>query len=307
MTKYTIFMDLINKCNLKCPFCSNLSIEKKIFYKKPIVGMSLETFEKVLEIGKISRSINMSCVSEITTYSNFIDLIECMPQDIQEMAGFSTNLSIPLSDETLDRISKTKLKHVNVSIESFDKQKYEFFRKKAKYDIFIDNLDRLYKSFEKNNWNGPKLHFTSMLFKQNLEELTDLISICKDKYNADFHEIRTSFSFVYKDMDSKFVEESKILYKEANEFNKKLDRFNHVLFVNNILPDIQIDSQVINASLKPSMPRYNLIWIQSNGIIYHMDHRLYDMVYDLNNIKLNDVKEYFSDIIKGYEDKYNVK
>lgn len=296
-------MDLINKCNLKCPFCSNLSISKNMFYRKPIIGMSLETFEKVLEIGKISASINMACTSEITTYSNFIDLIEYMPQDIQEISSFTTNLSIPLSNETLKRLSKTKLKHINISTESFDKQKYEFFRKKAKYDVFMDNLNRLYESFKQNDWNGPEIHFTSMLFKQNLEELSDLISICKNKYNASFHEIRTSFDFVYKDMDSKFIEESKISYEEAHNFNKTIEKFNHVLFVNNIPSNIFMP-QIIS---KPSMPRYNLIWIQSNGIIYHMDHKLYDLIYDLNNIKLDNVKEYFSDIMKEFEEKYNVK
>jgi MoaA/NifB/PqqE/SkfB family radical SAM enzyme len=152
--------------------------------------MPQATFEKVLRLlPLVGSTFYFSCGYEPTIHPQFIEYLEKIPDEFQPKTLVTTNLAKTLSDETIDRLSKLKISHINISVESFDPVLYESLRRGAKFSSFINNLERLVSVFSKAS-HAPKLGYITMVLKPNVHDLTNVLELCSRKYLAQQVEFR---------------------------------------------------------------------------------------------------------------------
>lgn len=199
-----ISLDITSNCNLRCPFCSNNF--KNISGN---VNMTKETFAKVIEILPLARDnrFMFSCLFEPTINPDFVQLLEMIPKEGKNKVFYTTNLSIKQSHVTFSALAKTNINHINISLDSLNPITYESLRKGAKFENFISNLEALVSTFKKYP-KAPKIKFTTMVFKQNINELLSMTHACHSRYLAYEHEFRTPVLDSYFHMDEEWSKKS---------------------------------------------------------------------------------------------------
>lgn len=178
--------DITSNCNLRCTFCINdfSRIRGNTFMKET-------TFEKLLTLIPLVNGCNffISCLFEPTIHPSFISLLEKIPPKYRNKVYFTTNLSIKLSRQDFQRLSRVNIHHINISIDSLQHDTFEKLRQKAKFEVFIDNLRCLAEVFS-GAARPPRIRCTTMTLKPNLDEIPMLVETCAQKYLAYTHEIR---------------------------------------------------------------------------------------------------------------------
>jgi sulfatase maturation enzyme AslB (radical SAM superfamily) len=184
---HTLAIDITNLCNLRCPFCYNDWLKKE----KPMI-MKKEIFSKIVEIMPIiHHQIYLSCSFEPTLHPRFVELLNMIPFESRKKCFFTTNLSTKISDDLLEVFSHSGLKYINISLDSFNPIVYEKLRKGAHFKDFISNLNRLVAIFSKNP-HAPSIRYITMVFKQNIKEIPDILEQCHKKYLSSENEFRNS-------------------------------------------------------------------------------------------------------------------
>jgi len=181
-----VFVDTTNYCNARCSFCFNK-------WEDSNINMSRDIFEKVIQILPLTNvsKFMFSCQFEPTLNPLFIELLEMIPAKYKSKVWFTTNLVKQIPDETLHRLAKTEISYVNISLETFNEALYNKLTG-TKQSHFFDNLSRLAPIFSKYPF-APKLIFTTMILKDNKDELISLAKTVHSKYNPVHHQFRTPF------------------------------------------------------------------------------------------------------------------
>jgi MoaA/NifB/PqqE/SkfB family radical SAM enzyme len=178
--------DISSNCNLRCPFCVNdfSKINGNIL-------MTESTFEKVLTLLPLVSNCNffISCLYEPGIHPQLVSFLEKIPRRYRKKVFFTTNLAVKMSDEDIERLSRTYIHHINISLDSLNPGIFEKLRKGATFDRFIDNLERLTFVFKKQS-NAPKIRYSTVVLKSNLEGIPDLLETCARRYFASNHELR---------------------------------------------------------------------------------------------------------------------
>lgn len=157
--------------------------------------MTEDHFKKVIELIPLSHfadSFLFSCAYEPTLNPNFIAYLKMIPRRFRSCVIFTTNLTIPLSDETIEELSLLNISRINISLDSLNPAVYEDFRKNANFEIFKRNIERLVTVFAKSR-TAPPIRYISMVLKSNIEELPALIETCATRYLASENELRCMF------------------------------------------------------------------------------------------------------------------
>jgi MoaA/NifB/PqqE/SkfB family radical SAM enzyme len=180
--------------------------------------MSFDTFARVLDVARNeavgANELFISCGFEPTIHPQFADIMRMIPPELRPKAFLSTNLSTQMSDDDIDALANANINHINISVESLVPETYEYFRRGAKYETFIDNLDRLVIAVRSSS-NAPALHIISMLFRQNAGEIISMAADCKRYFGITRHEARTPFEFSLGYMSDEFKRDSLLSDDEA--------------------------------------------------------------------------------------------
>lgn len=183
-----IFNDITNICNLRCPFCFNdfSKISKTVF-------MSEATFKKVLQLLPLVKyKFFFSCSFEPTLHPQFIEFLKMVPKRFRKKVVFTTNLSIDISDNMIQELSQLGIYNINISLDSLNPSMYESLRRGARFEHFINNLERLARVFSKNP-KAPLLRYITMVLRQNLDEIPYILERCSRKYLSIENEFRSSY------------------------------------------------------------------------------------------------------------------
>jgi pyruvate-formate lyase-activating enzyme len=185
-----IAMDIVNNCNLRCPFCvyDYEGVNKTEF-------MTDETFDAFAKLIPYVRDGNfwLSCLHEATMHPKLLDFIGRVPPQYRRKIFFTTNLAKRMPEEYFAFLASSGLSHVNISIESMEPKLYERMRKGARHPIFLENWEKLLRHFRAAE-NPPKLRYNIMAYRSNLEEIPSLIRLLRAEKQAWQIEVRHTFS-----------------------------------------------------------------------------------------------------------------
>lgn len=243
-----ISFDSTSNCNLRCKFCFNDFKSNPKCIKN--INMSLEKFKRVIDILDLVPSTSnfdgkgfyFSCLYEPTINPNFLKLLNEIPVDCKDKVFFTTNISKHLDDETIHAIANSNINHINISVETFDKELYNNLCGSRSFEIFYNNLVRISKIFNKYI-NPPKIRYISMVLKDNINQLIDIVKICNSEFRCDQYELRTPFYGVYPNMA--FVEQQLVSRLDLENFEAQLNSLPY----GNIVYDFTISKEDFNARI----------------------------------------------------------
>jgi len=254
--------------------------------------MSQETFAKLIELIPLAENegFYFSCLFEPTIHPNFIPFLRQIPAAGRGKVFFTTNLAKRLPYETFHELSQVNIHHINVSLDSLNPATYEDLRRGAKFDTFMLNLEDLVTVFRKYP-KSPSIRYITMVFKQNLNELLDLVSVCHERFLAEQHELRRPFNISLSHMDEEWIRKSIISKKEWDELQSL---FSGLPFRPKFKERSVLDEPEDNLSLNPSadsripsvytaFPKL-CIRINSDGTVFLPWNKKRSYIYNINEI-----------------------
>ena len=214
-----VAMDIVNNCNLRCPFCVYDYAQTNKTYL-----MSDETFESTLRLLPYVTDGNfwLSCLHEATLHPKLIEFIERVPRQYRKKLFFTTNLAKRQQRNFFEALAESGMDHVNISLESLDKAVYEKMRKGARQHIFLENWDLMLDVFRAAP-QAPLIRYNLMAYRSNLKELPELVeSLLNEKlgYQA---EIRSTMDM--PQIPEAFREEEFLSTQEWTWLIQELKRF----------------------------------------------------------------------------------
>lgn len=240
-------MDINNKCNQRCRFCFSS-------FKDDSVNMDLKTYSHVLEVIPLVKDyagggygFYFSCIYEPTIHPQFLDYLSMLPPEAKKKCFFTTNLVRPMDENFIKTMLSSNVGLINISIETFDSERFEYITQNKQFDHFKNNLLTLEKVINEINGNIPQLRFITMLLNENKDEIIDLIKYCNTHFPIESHEIRTPYLSVYDNME--WNKNQLLEKKEVNELITKIKNLNY-----NVDIDIRCkeDLKVIDNDIEPA-------------------------------------------------------
>lgn len=182
--------DIVNNCNLRCPFC--LVDYDQV---KSTNLMTEETFKALIRLAPAvpPGGFWLSCLHEPTLHPKLGDFIGLIPREQRNKFWFTSNLTRPLPDALIDTIAGSGLHHINVSLDSFDEELFAFLRKHGRVKVFRQNLDRVLAAFARVE-NPPFIRYITMAYRSNMAEIPRLVQWMNDTGRAREVEIRYTFN-----------------------------------------------------------------------------------------------------------------
>jgi len=194
-----IVADITDNCNLRCPFCINdfRQASKNVF-------MTSTTFDKMVDLLPLvpNGKFFLSCLFEPSLHPQFFEFLERIPPRLRKKAAFTTNLSKAFSDDDIRRLSRIKLHHINISLETFDSARYEKLRRGGRFEQFMVNLERIGRRFSESA-DAPSLRFITVILQANLAEIPEIVETCSVKYRSIGHELRYVYEAPHLSLDWK--------------------------------------------------------------------------------------------------------
>jgi len=157
--------------------------------------MHAANFSKIIQMAPLAhdQSVVVSCLCEPMLHPQLLDLLRMIPRTLREKFFLTTNLSVRrLTDSFFAELATAQLHHVNVSVDSLQKQTFEQMRVNAKYDVFLENLDTLAAVFAQIP-NSPELRFITVAARSNHQEIPSLVRVANERYRVKLYEIRYPF------------------------------------------------------------------------------------------------------------------
>lgn len=191
--------DITSNCNLRCKFCFNDFSQKNYNMTEDIFENAFKVAEYLPDIVDMNgNGFYFSCLWEPSINPGFMNLVQMLPSKYKERVFFTSNFAKKYDDEMFEILAKANIHHINISIETLEREKYKELTggTDANYDIFFDNLKRLSQIFAKYE-TAPKVRYISMALKSNHEELGAIVEKCHNEYHAFLSEVRTPFYGAY--------------------------------------------------------------------------------------------------------------
>jgi MoaA/NifB/PqqE/SkfB family radical SAM enzyme len=185
-----IAADIVNNCNLRCPFC--LVDYDQV---KSTNLMTEETFRSLIRLAPAVPEAGfwLSCLHEPTLHPRLGEFIGMIPRDQRRKFWFTTNLTRPLPDSLIETIASSGLHHINVSCDSFDEELFAMLRKHGRLKMFRQNLDRVINAFKRTP-DAPFIRYISMAYRSNMREIPEMVRWMNESGNAREIEIRYTFN-----------------------------------------------------------------------------------------------------------------
>ncbi len=186
-------LDIVNNCNLRCPFCV-------VDYTgtKATKFMTDATFQAALALIPYVTDGNfwLSCLHEATLHPRLLDFIAAVPREYRHKLYYTTNLAKRMPDAYFAAICDAGMHHLNISLESLDPPVYEKMRAGARFPIFQQNWEKLL-AHHATGHAPPPLRYNIMCYRSNLHSIPALVQTLLDEKRAWQVELRHTYDVAH--------------------------------------------------------------------------------------------------------------
>lgn len=172
---FPIHLDIesTNLCNLKCPFCTFLTVQKK--WKRGLMDFNL--YQRIIDEGRTNNlfSIKLSLRGEPLLHPDIIKMIKYAKKSGIIDIYFNTN-AVLLSERISEALIESEMNRISISFEGTTKEVYEKNRVGASYVKVIKNIETLIRCRERNRVSYPRIRIQTILIpevKCKLDEYRD--------------------------------------------------------------------------------------------------------------------------------------
>jgi len=203
-----VYIDINNKCNLKCRMCYfslDLSKERSVI-------MSLGLFKKIAaDIFPRAISVNLSCAAEPLLVPNFPEYLAIAKQYAIPQTLIVTNAFF-LNEKMIEVLIDANITQIDVSIDGATKKTYETIRPGSDFGRVIGNVKLLQETKKRSGSAHPLLYLDYALMRSNFREFPSFLRLAKE-LGAD--SVRANHLIPFKELDI-MKESLKYCKEEAN-------------------------------------------------------------------------------------------
>lgn len=163
---YKIFLEISEKCNLKCIMCDNesYSSEKKDF--------PVDLFHRILPLLKTAEEVNFFLIGEPTLSENLIRYLN-ETKEYSFLPKIFINGTV-LNEDILRTFDERGV-FVNISIEAATRKIYEMIRVGASFEHFESNTRKLVEKYNHRKNDRFHLRFSSSIAIDHISEVLNII------------------------------------------------------------------------------------------------------------------------------------
>ena len=163
-------------CNLRCPACpTGLQLELR-----PAATLKPEMFRALVdEIGDYVFHLYMYNWGEPFLHKDTPELIAYAKQKHMTIT-LSSNMSVPLSDDYVDRIVQSGLDTLVVSLDGTTPETYGLYRRKGDFDLVRRNLRRLQDAKQRLGRTTPELQWQFLVFRHNEHQIPEARAVYRE-------------------------------------------------------------------------------------------------------------------------------
>jgi organic radical activating enzyme len=166
------------RCQLRCPGCPQ---SRKEFRKNlPTKSfLTLDGFKKIVKpIAETTFGISLSMYGEPLLNKDIASMIE-YAHSLNIGVWFPTNFSLKFTDEQLERLVRSSLDKMVVSLDGASEETYKEYRVNGKFELVKENVQRLAQIKKRYGSSTPHLEWKFIMFDHNLHE----VDIVKREYH----------------------------------------------------------------------------------------------------------------------------
>jgi MoaA/NifB/PqqE/SkfB family radical SAM enzyme len=163
-------------CNLHCPACpTGLGLDLR-----PTVSIKEDLFKAAIdEIGDYVFRLYMYNWGEPLLHKQTPEMIRyAKDKDIEIF--LSTNLSIKLTDDYIERLVRSGLDNLIVSLDGVTEETYVKYRRNGNFNLVRENIRRINAMKEKLGLQTPKIVWQFLVFRHNEHELPQALAEYKE-------------------------------------------------------------------------------------------------------------------------------
>ena len=163
-----LFVDPCFSCQLSCPHCASNRARAD---GMKLGNMTIETFEEILATyGETLIQLNLFNWGEPLLNKRFPEFCE-RAHRMGIFVATNTNLSLPLTDDFVARLTTSGLDEMVLSIDGASQGVYERYRVGGDLALVLDNIRRMLTARAENGGVGPRLRWQFLVFQWNRHEV----------------------------------------------------------------------------------------------------------------------------------------
>jgi len=180
-TPIILTIEPTNVCNFKCPLC--LTGQGNLIRKKTYI--SFDYCKKIIdEIGDKLIILSLYQMGEPFLNKEIYDIIS-YAKTYKIFVRISTNGSMLNNDKVIEKLIKSKLDHLIISIDGASSESYDKYRKNGDFYQLINNIKRIVELKKKLKSSLPIIDLQFIIMKHNEHEI-DKIKRLKKELNVDY-------------------------------------------------------------------------------------------------------------------------
>ena len=166
---FRLYVEPTTRCNLECRMCYQVTLQR------PKLDLSFNDFLRILHHFPYLQDLQLQGIGEPLLNPDIFRMI-AYAKSKRIRVGFFTNATL-INPEVSEKILKSGLDWINLSLDGASPDIYEKIRKGADFEEVIKNIITLMETKKKRKAPKISLWFTAM--KMNIAELPAIIGLAK--------------------------------------------------------------------------------------------------------------------------------